>query len=103
MARHHSKRSANLNKIIALERIDILFNQAYHNRYDPVLSKKYVERSRDIAMYVRTRIPKVYRRQFCKVCHSYFVPGENVRNRIQHGKVIVTCKTCGHITRYPLK
>lgn len=89
-------------KEIALERIEILFDQAYQNRAEPVLADRYVALAREIAMRRRLRMPKKYRRAFCPVCHAYFVPGENIRIRIQHGKVIVTCKVCGAITRIPL-
>ena len=89
-------------KEIAIERIEILFDQAYQNRTEPILADRYVALAREIAMRRRLRIPKKYRLAFCPVCHTYFVPGENIRTRIQHGKVIATCKVCGAVMRYPV-
>ncbi|HJJ89332.1 MAG TPA: ribonuclease P [Methanocorpusculum sp.] len=89
-------------KEIAIERISILFSQAYINRANPTLARRYVILAREIAMRRCIRIPKVYRRSFCPVCYTYFVSGENHRVRIQHGKVISTCRICGVIIRYPL-
>lgn len=73
MAQHRKGPTA---KEIALERIAILFDQAYQNRADPVLADRYVAPAREIAMRRRLRMPREYRRSFCQVCHAYFVPGE---------------------------
>ncbi len=89
-------------KKIASERIEILFDQAYRNRFDPERASRYVSLAREIAMRQRLRMPKEYRRSFCPGCRTYFVPGKNLRVRIQHGKVIYTCGVCGLVTRYPL-
>ncbi|HJK77438.1 MAG TPA: ribonuclease P [Methanocorpusculum sp.] len=89
-------------RTIALERIEILFDQAYRNRSDPALADRYVALAREIAMRHRMRIPRKFRRAFCPVCHVYIVPGDNFRVRIQHGKVISTCRICGTVIRYPL-
>lgn len=89
-------------KVIALERIAILFDQAYLNRSNPALANRYVALAREIAMRWRLRMPKEYRCCFCPVCHAYLIPGENHRVRIQHGKIISTCTVCGAISRYPL-
>ncbi|MDR0439307.1 MAG: ribonuclease P [Methanocalculaceae archaeon] len=90
-------------KEIALERIEILFDQAYNNRTDPAFANRYVMLAREIAMCRRLRMPRVYRRFFCHSCHVYFVPGNNLRVRVQHGKVISTCKVCGAVVRIPIK
>ncbi|MCZ0862031.1 ribonuclease P protein component 4 [Methanocorpusculum vombati] len=73
MAQHRKGPTA---KEIALERIAILFDQAYQNRADPVLADRYVAPAREIAMRRRLRMPREYRRFFCPVCHTCFVPGE---------------------------
>ncbi|MDV0443776.1 ribonuclease P protein component 4 [Methanorbis rubei] len=99
MAQHNKGQSP---KKIASERIEILFDQAYLNRSNPALANRYVSLAREIAMRQRLRMPKQFRRSFCPVCHAYFVPGENFRVRVQHGKVICTCLVCGTVTRYPL-
>jgi ribonuclease P protein subunit RPR2 len=97
------RRKNPIAKEIALERIEILFDQAYKNRANPAFSNRYVMLAREIAMRRRLRMPRVYRRFFCPVCHVYFVPGDNLSVRVQHGKVISTCKTCGAVIRIPIK
>jgi ribonuclease P protein subunit RPR2 len=88
-------------KKIAGERVDILFSHAV--RADPVLAKRYVFLAREIAMRQRMRLPRRYRRKFCRVCGSYFVPGDNFRVRISNGNVIYTCLDCGAVRRFPLR
>ena len=88
-------------KKIALERIEELFRQAdeFFNE-DPALINRCVERARIIAMRHRVKIPRDLRMRYCRRCHSYLVPGVNMRVRIQRGKVIVTCAECGYQRRY---
>lgn len=100
MAPHKKNPAANE---IALERIEILFTQAHKNRDNPVLANRYVALAREIAMRRRLRMPRKYRHSFCPACHAYFVPGENIRVRIQHRKVISTCKNCGAVIRSPVR
>ena len=86
MAQHKKNPAANG---IALERIEILFTQAHKNRDNPDLANRYVALAREIAMRRRLRMPRKFRHSFCPACHAYFVPGENIRVRIQHGKGII--------------
>jgi ribonuclease P protein subunit RPR2 len=51
-------------------------------------------------MRQRIRIDREFRRQFCRNCGAFLVPGENQRIRVQHRKVIATCLVCGHCARY---
>lgn len=90
-------------KKIAGERIEILFSRAYEVRDDPKLAARYVFLAREIAMRQRIRLPKSYRRMFCRTCGSYFVPGDNLRVRIARGKVVYTCGVCGAVRRYPIR
>ncbi len=90
-------------KKIALERIELLFGQAERFFADhPEWSDRCVEHARSIAMRHRIRIPRAYRRKFCRRCHAYLVPGATARVRIHHGRVVVTCLRCGFQRRYPL-
>ncbi|MDR3101986.1 MAG: ribonuclease P [Methanocalculaceae archaeon] len=100
MVQNNSRKSS--SRKIVLERIEILFEQAYLNRSDQVLANRYVSLAREIAMRQRQRISRRFRRSFCPVCRTYIIPGKNSRVRVQHGKVISTCKVCGAIARYPL-
>ncbi|HKM41235.1 MAG TPA: ribonuclease P protein component 4 [Methanocorpusculum sp.] len=89
-------------KKIAQERIDILFERAKEAQNEPELSARYVFLAREMAMKQRVRLAKCHRRSFCSSCHAYFIPGENLQVRIQHGKIIYTCGSCGAVTRIPL-
>jgi len=90
-------------KRIARERIDILFAQAAEwADGDTGRAERCIALARRIAMKQRLRMPKRYRRQFCRTCYGYLVPGRTARVRIQHGKVIVTCLLCRDQRRYPV-
>lgn len=90
-------------KQIARERIEILFRLANEKRDNPVLSARYVSLAREISMRQRLRLSKQQKRSFCKSCGTYFVPGENLRVRVQHGKVVYTCQECGNVKRVPIR
>ncbi|WP_128693036.1 ribonuclease P protein component 4 [Methanoculleus taiwanensis] len=88
---------------IARERIEVLFRQAaaFHPE-NPAWSNRCVELARKIGMRHRVRIDRRFKRQFCRRCNAFLVPGENMRVRIHRGRVIVTCLLCGHRARYPV-
>jgi ribonuclease P protein subunit RPR2 len=94
-------------KQIAQQRIQILFQQArkvYHD--NPQLSSRYIANARKIAMAVKIPLPTLYKRQICKKCNALLVQGNNCRIRIRQKRephVVITCLSCGHKTRIPLK
>lgn len=90
-------------KKIARERIAILFAQA-HDAFatHPDLSDRYVAIARNIAMRQRIRIDRRFRREFCRRCSSFLVPGHSSRVRVRGGNVVVTCLRCRQRRRYPL-
>jgi len=91
-------------KKIARERIDLLFLRAAEFfPYDPSISNRCVELARRIAMRQRVRIERTIRRQFCRHCYRFLVPGKNMRVRIHHHRVVITCRACGRQTRIPLE
>jgi ribonuclease P protein subunit RPR2 len=90
-------------KKIARERIAILFvlaRAAFATH--PELSNRYVELARKIAMRQRIRIDREFRREFCRHCSSFLVPGNTSRVRVQGGNVVVTCLYCRQRRRYPV-
>jgi len=98
--RHLGKKSA---KDIASERIEQLFELAEleevngnHER-----SKRYV--SLALRIGERHKVPSGHKRSYCPECLSYFVPPRNVRVRTGRGRVSMTCLSCGHVLRYPIK
>jgi len=84
---------------IALERINELFRQA---EAKPKYADKYVALARRISTRTKTKIPKEFKRRFCKHCNSYLV-GTNVRIRLNRGKKTYFCKNCEKYTRIPYK
>ncbi len=99
---HKTKTSA--QKELALERINVLFQQAKEQfNKKPYLSDRYVKLAREIAMKCKVKIPSVLKRRFCKHCHSYFVPSKNLRVRVQRGKAIYYCLNCKKYMRFPYR
>ena len=88
-------------KMIARERIEVLFEQARQAFCaHPERSNRYVDIARRIAMRQRIRIDRDLRRQFCHHCYSFLVPGKNMRVRVHRGNVVVTCYSCSKKTRF---
>jgi ribonuclease P protein subunit RPR2 len=92
---------------IALQRVRTLFSLASETIHDDsALAQRYVSLARKIAMAAKLRLPKEYRRQVCRHCKSFILPGVNSRVRIQQRRephVVITCLACGGQTRIPLR
>ncbi|MBD3204468.1 ribonuclease P [Candidatus Woesearchaeota archaeon] len=103
MKRKYKKKSENKIKI-AKDHIKTLFSEAQkmYEKY-PELSHEYVKKARKIAMKFRIRLPKKYKRRFCRHCYHYLVPGKNARIRITKSKVVYFCRDCKKFMRFPLK
>jgi len=97
------RRRKDVERKIALERIEILFKQAEKQAMQHNLSRasRYVELARKIGMKYNIPFPRSLKRRFCKHCLSYLLPAANCRIRMNRGKVTVTCENCGKITRIP--
>jgi len=93
-------------KRIALQRIRTLFHLARETiRENPVLAQRYVDIARKVAMAAKVRLPREYRRQVCRHCKSFILPGVNCRMRIKQRReshVVITCLNCGGQMRIPL-
>ena len=92
---------------IALERIHILFKLARETIHkDKALAQRYINIARCLAMAAKVRLPREYRRQVCRHCKSFILPGVNCRVRIQQRRephVVITCLECGKHMRIPLR
>jgi len=85
---------------IAKERIKVLFEQAeLSNKQE--LANKYIQTARKIAMKFNLRLPRGYKRKFCKHCYNYF-KANNYRVRTKDKKVIYYCLNCKKYMRFPL-
>ena len=99
------RREQREKKRIALERIDILFSLAERVfPYDRELANRYVEIALAVQQKAKVRMPRKWKRRYCKRCHSFLVPGVNARVRLRQKRmphVVIKCLECGHIIRYP--
>ncbi len=102
MARHTAPKDH--LKRIARERLNTLFVQA-HTMFpsNPALSHRYVLLARKVAMKVKLRMPREFKRQYCSHCYKYLVSGKNATIRVRYGKVIIRCLECKKITRIPIR
>lgn len=96
----------NVTRQIAMQRIRTLFQLA-RNVYakDPELAQRYVDIARRIAMAARIRLPREFRRQVCRHCKGFILPGVSCRVRIKQRRephVVITCLKCGGYMRIPL-
>ena len=94
-------------KRIAMQRIQTLFRLA-RETFDenPSLAQRYLDTARKIAMADKVRLPREYRRQVCRHCKSFILPGVNCRVRIKQQRephVVITCLNCGKQTRLSMK
>ena len=92
---------------VALERINILHRLARETyEKDPELSRRYTDLIMRIAQRTRTHLPRHIRREICRKCNTILIPGVSSRIRIRQRRephVAITCHTCGHVTRIPLR
>lgn len=93
-------------KRIAMQRIRTLFHLAKEAvNEDPALAQHYVDIARKVAMTTKVRLPRKYRRQVCRHCKSFILPGANCRVRIEQRRephVVITCLNCDKQMRIPL-
>ncbi len=89
---------------IAKERIDILFKEAEKMvKKDKKLANRYVYLARKIAMRYNLKLPRKYKRRFCKYCYAYLYPGITSEHRIKKGKINIKCFACNKTTHIPYK
>ena len=91
---------------IARQRVQTLFSLAEETLVqDPVLAQHYANMARRIAMAAKIHVPTRYRRQICRHCKSFILPGVNSRVRVKQLRephVVITCLNCGKQMRIPL-
>jgi len=87
---------------IAAKRINELFILAGQEfSREPKLADRYVALAIKISQKYKTPIPSVFKRRFCRKCHSYLVPGKNLRVRFQKSHMVYCCLSCKEIMRFP--
>ncbi len=101
--KRYKKKSDDAKKT-AKEKIVELFKQAEEVfSRDSKAADRCVEKARKTAMKIRIKIPPMLKRNFCKHCYKYIVPGINCRVRLSEGKVIYYCLSCKKFMRFPHK
>ena len=90
-------------KIIALERMQILIDNAIHNaKTNPQLSQRQALLARKISTKYKIQMPYTIRIVFCKKCKSFIAPGINSKIRLGGTTVKsirISCNFCGHTYR----
>ncbi|MCK4589593.1 MAG: ribonuclease P [Nanoarchaeota archaeon] len=89
-------------KETAKQRIKELFQEAQKTKSQK-LANRYVQLARKIAGKARIRMPKIYKRRFCKHCYTYLRSGQNARIRTRQGKLVIYCLECKKFARIPLR
>jgi ribonuclease P protein subunit RPR2 len=99
------RRHRGMERRIALERMTTLFElaewEALHRR--PGRARRYVELARRIGMRYNVRVPRRFKRSFCKKCFAFLLPSVSARIRVNRGRVVVTCTACGAVQRHPYR
>ncbi len=96
------RRDKKREKEIAKERLNKLFALCDRTiESKPELAKRYAELAKKIAMRYKVKMPTEFKRRICKGCGAFLKPGVNLRVRLQGGKLIYTCLSCGTVKRYP--
>lgn len=99
------RRHRGMERRIAAERMTTLFGLAETEalRHHPGRARRYVELARKIGMRYNVRVPRPFKRSFCKKCLAFLLPSVSARIRVGRSRVIVTCMSCGAIQRHPYR
>lgn len=98
-----ARRRRGAERLIAGERIDILFRLAEERALarDFRRANRYTGLALRIGTRYNVRIPREFRRRFCRSCHTFLLPAVNCRVRVRQGRITVTCGACGAVRRMP--
>ncbi len=94
------KKSLATRQRIALERINVLFQQASLRH---AYAKRYVVLARRMSSRHKVRIPEKWHRRFCKACSAFLVPGRNCTVRKHERWIAIKCLECNSVRRIGLE
>lgn len=101
---HPRAKKKQQEKQLAKEHLRELFEQADERfAQRPDLAHRYVALARLTQMKYKIRMPREYKRKYCKHCYHYIRSGSNGRVRIRDGVLTVYCEHCKRFTRTPFK
>ncbi|MCD6226435.1 MAG: ribonuclease P [Candidatus Aenigmarchaeota archaeon] len=85
---------------IAKERIKRLLELAKEKN-----ESRYISLAKKIGMRYNVRLPKKIKRKICKKCNIFLIPGKTCSIRLDSKNkcIIIKCKKCNSIYRYPYK
>ena len=69
----------------------------------PDLAHKYAKKARRMALKYKVKLSLNQKRRICKNCHSFLVPGKNLRVRTRKGHVVYYCLECKKFMRIGYK
>jgi len=58
--------------------------------------KAYISKAAEICEKFNVGKPFYLNREYCPLCHNVLVPSVTSQVRINHGRVVTTCKICGY-------
>ena len=98
------KGTKNQQRKLALNEITLILNKA-KEVFDrkPDLAHKYAKKARRTALKYKLKLPLEFKRRICKNCHSFLVPGRNLRVRTHKGHVVYYCLNCKKFMRFGYK
>src|SRR2546426_3256868 len=93
------RRRKGAERKIAHERIDILFRLAEREaaKGNFPRANRYASLAAKIGMRYNVRLPREYKRRYCRKFHPFLVPGKNCRLRVGLGKVTTKFVGCGGV------
>ncbi len=83
--------------------MDILFGLAEKEAAKGNLPRadRYAQLARRVGMRYNVSLPVSYRRLICRGCGAYLATGSAATLRLHRSRVIITCRSCGRISRFP--
>ena len=88
----------------ALEEITALLGKAKEVfGKKPDLADKCAKKARRTALKYKVSLPLKFKRSICKNCHSFLVPGKNMRVRTHKGHIVYYCLNCKGFMRIGYK
>lgn len=103
---HKNKR---LLRDLAMQRISWLFDLSLDavRRNNIELARRYVKILIAISRKANMRLPQSIKHSICKKCYAPLLPGVTANIRLKSdgksSRIIVKCRHCGWIYRYPYK
>ncbi|MCX8202594.1 MAG: ribonuclease P [Candidatus Micrarchaeota archaeon] len=87
---------------LVLERIEWLLALAEQFvKKNPERTKRYVFLARKLSSRYRVGIPKRFKKRICKICNTIWIPGYNVKIRLNKRlKAVEYVCACGSLRRF---